>query len=190
MDVAEEKQPGRIEVRIGTVSQLFNSLDPSPFQERDLDDRAEEFIVGWAREYSSGRKLRIIVHLPKEQCETEGGRTLAASVAQHFDYRAGVMRRELAELFRSGRRYLVVGLSIFVVCHVLAQLVHDAFPENPFAAGVEQGLIIIGWVANWKPFELLIYDWWPLRRRIRLFQRLAAADIEVVPVELASTSVR
>ena len=37
-----------IEVRVGELRQLFNAIDPSPFHERDLDPKAEEFIVGWA----------------------------------------------------------------------------------------------------------------------------------------------
>jgi hypothetical protein len=178
-----ETKPGLIEIRLDNVGQLFNSFDPSPFNARDLDDDAEEFIVGWAREFRSNEPLRIVVHLPKDQCENEGARTLASAMAQHFDYRIGVMRRELSELFRAGRRYLAVGLSIFVACHVLAQLLRNAFPGDPLAGGVEQGLIIVGWVANWKPLELLIYDWWPLRRRIKLFRRLAQADIEVRAIE-------
>jgi hypothetical protein len=176
-----ETKPGVIEIRLNTVGQLFNSFDPSPFQERDLDDNAEEFIVGWAREFHRDEKLRIVVHLPKQECETEGARTLASAMSQHFTYRADVMRRELSELFRSGRLYLFVGISIFIVCLVLAQVLRGAFPGNAIAGAFEQGLIIIGWVANWKPFELLLYDWWPLRRRIRLFERLAKADIEVRP---------
>ena len=34
-----------IELRIEDVSQLFHTLDPFPFRERDLDKEAEEFIV-------------------------------------------------------------------------------------------------------------------------------------------------
>lgn len=179
LEQAPPAKPGLIEIRLNTVGQLFNSFDPSPFQARDLDDNAEEFIVGWAQEFPRDEKLRIVVHLPREQCETDGARTLASSVSQHFEYRAEVMKRQLAELFRSGRLYLAVGLSIFAICHLLAELVRNTFPDNAFAEGVEQGLIIFGWVANWKPFELLLYDWWPLRRRIRLHERLANADIEV-----------
>jgi len=29
---------------------LFNAIDPSPFRDKDLDPKAEEFIVGWAKE--------------------------------------------------------------------------------------------------------------------------------------------
>jgi len=173
--------PGVIEIRIKSVNQLFNSFDPSPFQERDIDDDAEEFIVGSALEHRHAETFRVVVQMPGEECESEGARGLASAVAKHFDYRVGVMKRELGELFRSGRLYLAVGLSIFAFCTLLAQLVRQAFPDNAFAGGVEQGLIIIGWVANWKPVEILLYDWWPLRRRIRLFERLAKAEVEVRP---------
>ena len=36
-----------------------------------------------------------------------------------------------------------------------------------------------GWVANWKPIEIFLYDWWPLARRRDLYRRLAAARVEV-----------
>ena len=39
-----------IELSVQEVAQLFESLDPYPFREKDLDKDAEEFIVGWARE--------------------------------------------------------------------------------------------------------------------------------------------
>ena len=43
-----------IEVRISELRQLFNAIDPSPFNERDLDPRAEEFIVEWAKDLPRG----------------------------------------------------------------------------------------------------------------------------------------
>jgi hypothetical protein len=42
--------PRLIEIRIREVKQLFNSMDPSPFNERDLDRDADEYIVNWAHE--------------------------------------------------------------------------------------------------------------------------------------------
>jgi hypothetical protein len=47
-------------------------------------------------------------------------------------------------------------------------------------AGVlEESLIIVGWVANWRPIEIYLYDWLPIRRRIKLFRRIAAAPVTV-----------
>jgi hypothetical protein len=35
----------KIEINLNRLAQLFNSFDPSPFHERDLDQEAEEYII-------------------------------------------------------------------------------------------------------------------------------------------------
>ncbi|HEV2716906.1 MAG TPA: hypothetical protein VGU64_16700 [Terriglobales bacterium] len=40
----------KIEISLNRLSQLFNSFDPSPFRERDLDQDAEDYIVGSVEE--------------------------------------------------------------------------------------------------------------------------------------------
>ena len=44
---------------------------------------------------------------------------------------------------------------------------------------LEEGLIIIGWVALWRTAEIFLYEWWPLRRRRRQIEGLAAMLVEV-----------
>jgi hypothetical protein len=44
---------------------------------------------------------------------------------------------------------------------------------------LEESLIIVGWVANWRPLEIYLYDWWPIRRRVLLYRRIAAAPLKV-----------
>jgi hypothetical protein len=57
-----------IEIRINRLQQLFNSLDPSPFRERDLDRNAEEYILGSAEELPLEKALRLVIYLPADQC--------------------------------------------------------------------------------------------------------------------------
>lgn len=45
--IADPAHSRSISVKLRDINQLFNSMDPSPFIEKDLDDKAEEFIVGW-----------------------------------------------------------------------------------------------------------------------------------------------
>ena len=40
-----------IEIKLGRMQQLFNSFDPSPFHERDLDQDAEAYIVDSVDEF-------------------------------------------------------------------------------------------------------------------------------------------
>ena len=48
-----------IELRVDEIAQLFHTLDPFPFRERDLDHKAEEFIIGWARELPIDQMIGI-----------------------------------------------------------------------------------------------------------------------------------
>ena len=54
-----------IEVHVADLRQLFNTIDPSPFREKDLDPGAEEFIVEWAREVPLDRSLALVVHVDR-----------------------------------------------------------------------------------------------------------------------------
>ena len=47
---ASEVTENLIEIRVNDIAQLFHTLDPFPFRERDLADEAEDYIVSWARE--------------------------------------------------------------------------------------------------------------------------------------------
>ena len=62
----------KIELNLGRLSQLFNSFDPSPFHERDLDQDAEEYIVSSAEEVPRQRPLSLVIYLPTDQLPTAG----------------------------------------------------------------------------------------------------------------------
>ena len=56
-----------IEVNLQNLNQFFNTIDPSPFHEKDLDDDLEEFIVSWVREYPVDEPVSLVVHLQNSQ---------------------------------------------------------------------------------------------------------------------------
>lgn len=170
---------GVIEVRIRELAQLFNSLDPSPFHERDLDDDAEAYIVGWARELPAEAPLSIVVHLPEAEARKAEERGLKRSLANYFGERADMCDRDLRELFRNGRRYLSIGLPVLLVCLTTSQLLRAWLGVGAVARALEESLIILGWVANWKPIETFLYDWWPVKRRRDLYRRLRDAAVEI-----------
>lgn len=170
-----------IEVRVDSLSQLFNSLDPSPFRSRDLDHDAEAHIIDWARELPSDVPLQLNIHLPRAEAELAAGRGVIDAFRHYFDERAAVAGRDLAEHFRAAWRYFTIGLPILALCLVGSQAAGLLLGPGTLARIVEESLIIVGWVANWKWIEAVLYDWWPLKRRRDLYQRLAAARIEIEP---------
>ena len=83
--VAETK----IEINLNRLSQLFNSLDPSPFHERDLDQDAEDYIVGSAEEAPRQHPLRLVIHLPAGQLPHTDPTTFAPGARPR--HRAGIL---------------------------------------------------------------------------------------------------
>jgi len=73
-----------IEIRIASIAQLFHSLDPAPFHEKDLDKDAEQFIVSWARELPRDRPLKVVVHLPEAQAALPEAREIGAAITSYF----------------------------------------------------------------------------------------------------------
>ena len=169
-----------IELRVEDISQLFDTLDPFPFRERDLNKDAEEYIVGWARELPADQPITIIIYLPSAKAQRPRQRRVGRGLSHYFDYRAGIVRkRDLNELFRVGRRSLAIGLRLLLVRLVAAQAVVGHAANDPFARLIEQSSLILGWVANWRPLEIFLYDWWPIVRRRRLYRRLSSASVDV-----------
>ena len=170
-----------IELRLDRIAQLFDPFDPFPTPSRDLAKSAEEFIVGWARELPAGSQIKILVHVPEDEAQSEEARGLRNAISRHFAGRAERLRGDVHELFRTGRWSLAVGLSVLGACVLAGRVVAGLLGDNPVARFLTEGLIILGWVANWRPIEIFLYDWWPLTQRRKLFEQLAAAPVEVRP---------
>ncbi len=169
---------GLIEVKLMELNQLFNSMDPSPFLERDLDQDAEDFIVSWAQEHPKQHELKLVVHLAKQPANVADAQKLVAdSIAHYFQYRADMTLRDFKRLMREGRVSLIIGLLFLGLCQFTATLLSPAAANWQTVA--REGLTIIGWVAMWKPLEIYLYRWWPLLALRKLYQRLSQMPVEL-----------
>jgi len=189
--VTEPKaSPATIELRVEDISQLFDTLDPFPFRERDLDRDAEAYIVGWARELPRRQPITIIIHMPTPEAEKRQAAVLSVAFSSYFQNRADAAQQELKELYRIGRRSLGIGIIVLAICLLVGQFISGRMGSGYPARFLEESLIILGWVANWKPIEIMLYDWLPIRRRIDLYRRLSKAEVTLRPYEHEFTPVR
>jgi hypothetical protein len=161
-----------IEVRVAELRQLFNAIDPSPFRERDLDPRAEEFIVEWSADLPPDAPLALVVHLERGAGKPDEAAILREAIREYFAQRAVATRRRLRELFRQGRISLVIALAFLAAAVAASDALASYFAGNRLAEILREGFIIGGWVAMWRPIEVFLYDWWPIRKQARHFERL------------------
>ncbi|MFA6966186.1 hypothetical protein [Bosea sp. (in: a-proteobacteria)] len=176
--MSDETGRATIELRLASSAQLFNTLDPFPFREGDIDADAERYIVEWAQDLPKDAALAIIVHLPGADDPARPRPDLSVALTGWFAAKARAESHALRALFRDGRLAFLIGFAGLAVCLFLSFLLTQR-SEGPFARVVQESLVIIGWVVIWRPAEMFLYDWLPLLRRKRLYQRLAQATVTV-----------
>jgi hypothetical protein len=82
-------------------------------------------------------------------------------------------------LFRNGRISLLIGLGALTALIALAELLTRWLSDAGIGSVLHESLLIGGWVAMWRPLEVFLYDWWPIRADVRLFDRLAAIPVHL-----------
>jgi hypothetical protein len=167
-----------IEMRLRTVMQIFNSLDPSPFHEKDLDPDAEAYISEIVQDFPLAQPMKILIHLPCQEAECEEARTLEPAIQHHFGYLEASAARELRLKFRQGRVSLAIGIGFLLVMGVIYTLI-SPFTKSGFATWVAGGLLIVSWVAMWEPINIFLYGWWPIRRKLRIYEKISRMKVEV-----------
>jgi hypothetical protein len=80
---------------------------------------------------------------------------------------------------RRGRLSFVVGLAFLAACLSGAQWIAQV-PHGTGIGILRESLSIVGWVAMWRPLEIYLYDWWPVRADRRNLQRLARMEVKVI----------
>lgn len=168
-----------IEIRVSELRQLFNAIDPSPFQDRDLDPRAEEFIVAWAGDLPQAEPWALVVYLDRAAGRADEADVLRDAIHQYFGQRAAAAHRRLRELFRRGRISLLIATVFLAASTAAGSMLAGYLGESPVSDVLREGLLILGWVAMWRPLEVFLYDWWPIRAERDLLRRLNTIPVRI-----------
>lgn len=162
-----------ISIRLDSLSQLYDSLDPAPFREKSLDRDAEAYLLECAGEFPDGATLRLQVHGPPDLAGHIGEITQA--VHGHFALLAEQSQRRWRRHMRLARGVVAAG----VVVLALSLLLRELIATHPFAGAdlLGEGLLILGWVALWRPVEQVLFDRYEHRHHRALVQRLASIPV-------------
>ena len=167
-----------MELNLKDINQLFNTIDPSPFHEKDLDHDAEEFMVSWTREFPFNEKVVLVIYLNELPAGKDFQPMIEHSIQHYFAYRARLTQMEFRQLMSDGRHSLLIGGLFLSACLIASQALLGG-ASGTFLSVVRESLTIAGWVAMWRPMEIFLYEWWPLRRRRRVYGKMSRMNVEV-----------
>lgn len=170
----------RIEVRIRKLRQMFDSLDPSPFIALDLDDDAQQYVVGSAKVLPAHLPLALVIHLREPVESPADVQDAGEAIREHFIRQSGFTTLRLKELIHAGVISLAIGLAFLSATLIASAALQKWAEARTMAAIFREGLIICGWVAMWRPIQIFLYDWWPILGDRRLFDRLSRMPVQIV----------
>lgn len=172
-----EKGINLIEIKVTSIAEIFNPIDPSPLNKKDLEEDVEDYIVTAVEDFSLKSKINIIIYIPDNEIEAETSEQINKAVNNFFAYRAWSTRASLRGMFKDARTSLVLG-SIILFTAMTCKTLLTNFSSSAWTLAVSESLVVAGWVAMWHPVQKFLYEWWPLKRKLHIFEKLCEIKVE------------
>ena len=161
-------------VSFKAVSQIFDGDDPSPEENRDLSDRAEDRIshavFKFPKRFRADLCQELTIKVPAAELTPERSKAIVSAVHTHFAFRAG-------ECADKTRLTVAVCVPSFIGIGICSQ-----FKGDPLVEVLENVLVIFCWVTIWQPFQSLVFDRWTQKTTAAIYRKIAGMPIHVVPV--------
>jgi hypothetical protein len=167
-----------IEVRVKNPQQLFDARDPAPFRERDLDDDFIEYVTTSAQEFSLLTPLKLVIYIEEKETKDLSKESVREAILSYLTYQSDLQRSVLKRFIKRAQVFLLIGIVILASCLFAAQKMGESTITGSLGI-FREGLVIFGWVSIWKPIELILFDWYPLFEKLRLYNKLVHTEIEV-----------
>lgn len=167
-----------IDLHVRTARHLFDNRDPAPFRERDLAPEAVEYVLDAADEIPHDEPLHVVVTIADPADASLTPDVVRDAIRTHVEYERHRLSLALTRHLRRGYVAIVVGLVTLASLLTLAEFT-SLLREGHVREIIHEGLVITGWVAMWRPLELLLYEWWPIVQDRRRFDRLLQAKLTV-----------
>lgn len=168
-----------IEMNLSSVIQLFNTFDPAPFHEKELDSNAENYIVDAVRDFPGKTPFRIVFYLPDKIFDTKEAMEIPKAIRAHFEYKTLMQRRKFRERYVYGQFTLIVGISFLAIATIASFAIDAYYGIYPAAHLIATILEVTGWVAMWEPVTVFLYQLWPVVKQRKIYEKISRMEIDI-----------
>lgn len=163
-----------IEIATDEIKYLYNNFDKhAPYVRKDLDPDLTDYLIDSAAEIG---KEEFVIHFMLNKLEDENLiERVKASVRNYFIYLIDRENRDMNKLLKMSMTYFLIGIAILSLSYWFNQGTLNI--DTYFSHILTQGLNIAAWVSLWNAIATFLINWPPHRDLIRLYQRIAQAEI-------------
>ena len=162
-------------IRLNSIDDLFWPFDARPVADRTLSEDARWHLLDEWDRLRDARPSSLTVYAPASDRSDTDENAVRTAIHRSLEKAAGPLRR-VDPLSRQEMVAIRIGI-LFLFLSIVVSTAIDRVSENVILEGISQGILVVGWVALWRPAERFIVEVVPHffnRRRIGEF-----ADIDV-----------
>ena len=142
---------------------------------RLVDPTVEEFLIEEAEGLDDKDDITLLVKFEERQPSLEA--RIADIIHKHFAYRSRKAEMSVKKILKLGWKSLLVSFGFLTLMFLIAFAITTFLPQNTIVFTFRELFIILGWVALWRPADLLLYDWRVFKRKGKLLNRLAHCNV-------------
>lgn len=167
-----------LELKFKTLDQLLDPEDPHPLPERELTELAEETIAGYVDEFRVKRPVGLTVSLGRDSVAPDVLALIPDTIRRHFAFRLNEIDHEKRLSMSEGK--ISIGIAVFngIVAILFVFFLNLDF-ENPVVLLLGGLITILNWVTVWHTYEYFVYEYRSLRRKQRIYRKIAGMKIRV-----------
>jgi hypothetical protein len=162
----------------GDVDQMLIVPHNVFYGTRMLSADVEEFLIEESEKHPYRTAIDLKVSLPPDTLNRS--QEIETAIHQHFAYRKNKSLKQLSRTLQLGWRGLLIAIVFLCVLVSFTLIVIRQMPEGGLSIIFREILIILGWVALWRPADLLLYEWRQFKRDANLFERLEQSKVEFI----------
>jgi len=145
---------------------------------RLLHPDVEEFIIQETEKLQPNPESEITIEILEKTSFSVN--EITSVIHRHFENKRESEKRKIHNALKLGAKSLLIAFVFLIIMFLLTRILLNIVPENSLLINLKELFIILGWVALWRPAELLLYEWRPFKRNANLFGRLAQCKVSVV----------
>jgi len=179
----EQNEPpyATAQVPFRTIAHFYDADDPTPENNRELSDRAEEQIFHTVLDSRKGSREisdRIEITLPASDLTPDRKTAIVSAIHSHFRIRAEEVQRSTRLTQRVGLREFRLTIAVCIPSFVGIALCAP-FKGDPLVEVIENVLVIFCWVTIWQPFQSIVFDRWTQSAAAKVYRQIAEMEISV-----------
>lgn len=160
-----------IKIHTTKIEDLYEDYDKkSTFIKKDLKDDLEHYLIESVEEIGENPFVINFYFDEKGNFATEG--RLKSSIKEYFDYLQFLERKNMKENLKNSFIFILIGFILVSISFNLSE------KEDFIFRLISEGLMVGGWVALWEAMAILLINWLPLKKRLKIFQKISNAKID------------